>query len=244
MKTVRRWNAASPAVRRWAIRLQETNDELDAARGAAEEAKHFRGQFLANMSHELRTPLNAIIGFSETMLKFPAMYDDVKLPVAYEADLQQIYTSGRQLLTLINDILDLAKVDAGKLDVRMERVDLSTVFEQRRFDGERVGRQQADPAGDRHPRFLPAVWADEARVRQVLLNLYSNAAKFTDQRQHHAHGARNRRRVCKSACETAASASPQENLGRDLRGIQAGGNRRTRPAFRCWLGSGDFAPVD
>src|SRR5690606_15864224 len=61
-------------------RLQETNEQLEAARAAAEEAKHFRGQFLANMSHELRTPLNAIIGFSETMLKFPAMYDGVKLP--------------------------------------------------------------------------------------------------------------------------------------------------------------------
>ncbi len=108
--------------------LQETNEELATARAAAEEAKHFRGQFLANMSHELRTPLNAIIGFSETMLKFPAMYEDVPLPVTYEADLQQIYTSGRQLLTLINDILDLAKVDAGKLDVRMERVDLHRVF--------------------------------------------------------------------------------------------------------------------
>jgi signal transduction histidine kinase len=61
-------------------RLQETNEQLEAARTSAEEAKHFRGQFLANMSHELRTPLNAIIGFSETMLKFPAMYDGVKLP--------------------------------------------------------------------------------------------------------------------------------------------------------------------
>ena len=110
-------------------RLQETNVELEDARSAAEDAKHFRGQFLANMSHELRTPLNAIIGFSETMLKFPAMYDDVKLPGAYEDDLQQIYTSGRQLLTLINDILDLAKVDAGKLDVRVARVDLHPLLQ-------------------------------------------------------------------------------------------------------------------
>ena len=69
-----------------------------------------------------------LVGFSETMLKFPAMYDDVNLPSAYEDDLQQIYTSGRQLLTLINDILDLAKVDAGKLDVRMGRVDLQPLL--------------------------------------------------------------------------------------------------------------------
>ncbi len=161
-------------------RLQETNVELDSARGAAEEAKHFRGQFLANMSHELRTPLNAIIGFSETMLKFPAMYDGVKLPNAYEADLQQIYSSGRQLLTLINDILDLAKVDAGKLEVRLERVDLARVIgDVTSVAAGLVGNKPVHLETD-VPDFIPPVWADEARVKQVLLNLYSNAAKFTD----------------------------------------------------------------
>ncbi|MBE2268418.1 MAG: hypothetical protein IAE80_09330 [Anaerolinea sp.] len=161
-------------------RLQETNSELAAARAAAEEAKHFRGQFLANMSHELRTPLNAIIGFSETMLKFPAMYDGVKLPTAYEADLQQIYTSGKALLNLINDILDLAKVDAGKLDIRIEPLDLKPIINSvlSTASGLLAGkpiRLEADL-----PESIPLVYADEARVRQVLLNVYSNAAKFTD----------------------------------------------------------------
>jgi signal transduction histidine kinase len=132
------------------------------------------------MSHELRTPLNAIIGFSETMLRFPAMYDDVKLPPAYEDDLQQIYTSGRQLLTLINDILDLAKVDAGKLDVRIDRVDLNPLLRKvvstaAGLIGNKPVRLETDI-----PDYLPPVWADSARVEQVLLNLYSNAAKFTD----------------------------------------------------------------
>ncbi len=161
-------------------RLQETNNELDSARHAAEDAKHFRGQFLANMSHELRTPLNAIIGFSETMLKFPAMYDGVKLAGAYEADLQQIYSSGKQLLNLINDILDLAKVDAGKLDIRMECIDLKPIINSvlSTASGLLAGkpiRLEADL-----PEYIPQVWADEARIRQVLLNVYSNAAKFTD----------------------------------------------------------------
>ncbi len=160
--------------------LQEANTELEAAREAAEEAKHFRGQFLANMSHELRTPLNAIIGFSETMLKYPVMYDDVRLPPAYEADLQQIYASGRQLLTLINDILDLAKVDAGKLEVRMGRVELPLLIRSvASTAGGLIGGKDVNL--ETHvPDHLPVVWADEARVRQVLLNLYSNAAKFTD----------------------------------------------------------------
>lgn len=161
-------------------RLQEANKELEDARAAAEEAKHFRGQFLANMSHELRTPLNAIIGFSETMLKYPVMYDGVKLPTAYEADLQQIYTSGRQLLTLINDILDLAKVDAGKLEVRMARVELQPLIKSVVSTASGLIGGKQITLEHNLPDYLPPVWADEARVRQVLLNLYSNAAKFTD----------------------------------------------------------------
>lgn len=162
-------------------RLQEANEQLEAARTAAEEAKHFRGQFLANMSHELRTPLNAIIGFSETMLKFPAMYEGINLPPAYEADLQQIYSSGRQLLNLINDILDLSKVDAGKLDIRMDKVDLTSVASSAvstaaGLIGSKPIKLEVDVQDG-----LPYVWADRARVSQVILNLYSNAAKFTDE---------------------------------------------------------------
>jgi signal transduction histidine kinase len=162
-------------------KLQETNAELEHARAAAEEAKHFRGQFLANMSHELRTPLNAIIGFSETMLKFPAMYDEVELPKTYENDLNQIYNSGRQLLSLINDILDLSKIDAGKLEIHMEKVELTTVIRSSMSTaagliGNKTIRLESDV-----PEKLPMAWADETRVRQILLNLYSNAAKFTQQ---------------------------------------------------------------
>jgi signal transduction histidine kinase len=161
--------------------LQDANAALDAARTAAEEAKHYRGQFLANMSHELRTPLNAIIGFSETMLKFPAMYDGVKLPPAYEDDLQQIYASGRQLLNLINDILDLSKVDAGKLDVRMDRVDIAPlVYNVVNTASGLVGAKPITLNVDL-PDYLPLAYADRSRVSQVLLNLYSNAAKFTDE---------------------------------------------------------------
>jgi signal transduction histidine kinase len=128
--------------------LQETNKQLELARQSAEEAKTFRGQFLANMSHELRTPLNAIIGFSQTMLDFPAMYDGVILPDQYSQDMNQILSSGKHLLNIINDILDLSKVDAGKLDLEIQPV--------------------------------PMCMGDPLRIRQVLLNLYSNAAKFTD----------------------------------------------------------------
>ncbi|MGJ3240305.1 MAG: sensor histidine kinase [Anaerolineae bacterium] len=161
--------------------LLASNKDLEIANSEAEEAKHFRGQFLANMSHELRTPLNAIIGFSETMLQFPIMYDDQKLPDAYERDLNQIYNSGRQLLHVINDILDLAKVDAGKLELHMQKVEAGAIINAvmstaKGLLGHKSVKLQSDLIDP-----IPCIWADETRLRQVLLNLYSNACKYTDE---------------------------------------------------------------
>ncbi len=160
--------------------LTTTNTELDKAKHAAEEATRYRGQFLANMSHELRTPLNAIIGFSETMLKFPMMYDDVELPKTYQSDLNQIYNSGRQLLSLINDILDLSKVDAGKMELFMQRVDLDELIRSVTSTAEGLIGNKPIRLETDLPTPVPLIWADESRIRQVLLNLYSNAVKFTD----------------------------------------------------------------
>lgn len=160
--------------------LLESNQELEVAYDAAEEAKQFRGQFLANMSHELRTPLNAIIGFSETMLKFPMMYDNQDLPETYERDLSQIYDSGRQLLHVINDILDLAKVDAGKLEIHMQEVDIGPIIAAVTSTARGLIKGQPIMFEENLPDPLPKVWADESRLRQVLLNLYSNACKYTD----------------------------------------------------------------
>ncbi len=164
-----------------AEQLQQTNEELESARSAAIEAKNFRGQFLANMSHELRTPLNAIIGFSETMLNFPMMYDNMPLPPSYKTDLNQIYTSGKHLLQLINDILDLSKVDAGKLDLEIEQVDLEPIF--KGVLATAVGLVGDKPIKLKRdtPPQLPPVRGDSLRIRQVILNLLSNAAKFTDE---------------------------------------------------------------
>lgn len=162
-------------------KLLETNEELGVANAEAEEAKHFRGMFLANMSHELRTPLNAIIGFSETMLQFPIMYDDEKLPNAYERDLDQIYNSGRQLLHVINDILDLAKVDAGKLEIHMQEVEIGAVINAVMSTAKGLLGNKLVKLNKEMPDEIPHVWADETRLRQILLNLYSNACKYTDE---------------------------------------------------------------
>ena len=160
--------------------LQSTNRDLEEARAAAMEAKNFRGQFLANMSHELRTPLNAIIGFSETMLNFPMMYDDVGLPGAYQTDMTQIYNSGKHLLQLINDILDLSKVDAGKLDLEVEEVDLDSIIKSVLATAQGLVGEKPIKLKRSTPPTLPHVSGDSLRLRQVILNLMSNAAKFTD----------------------------------------------------------------
>ncbi len=162
--------------------VQEANRELERARRAEEEAKNFRGQFLANMSHELRTPLNAIIGFSQTMLDFPAMYDGVELPEQYRKDMAQILNSGKHLLSIINDILDLSKVDAGKLDLEIQAVDIGPVIKGVLSTAVGLVGDKADRVKllQDVPDPLPMVQGDPLRLRQVLLNLYSNAAKFTD----------------------------------------------------------------
>jgi signal transduction histidine kinase len=162
------------------MQLQRINEELDEARQSAEVAKKFRGQFLANMSHELRTPLNAIIGFSETMLTFPMMYSGVELPPEYRKDMNQIFNSGKHLLSIINDILDLSKIDVGRLEVDIQPVELEPIF--KGLLSTAVGLVGGKPIELRRetPEELPMVSGDPLRVRQVLLNIYSNAAKFTE----------------------------------------------------------------
>lgn len=157
------------------------NDELAIAQRAAEEAKHFRGQFLANMSHELRTPLNAIIGFSETMLNFPMMYNMSQLPNEYRGDLEQIHNSGKHLLSIINDILDLSKIDAGRLEVEIGPVELEPII--KGVMSIAVGLVGGKPIKltRETPENIPLISGDAIRIRQIFLNVYSNAAKFTDE---------------------------------------------------------------
>jgi two-component system cell cycle sensor histidine kinase PleC len=155
--------------------LGRAKADSDAARYRAESANRAKSQFLANMSHELRTPLNAIIGFSEVIAARPF---DIDLETHGEYG-ELIFKSGHHLLALINDILDLAKIEAGGLKLRETEFDIADVL----GDELAVMKPKAQAGGCALVRDvadkLPAICADERAIRQVLLNLLSNAVKFT-----------------------------------------------------------------
>jgi signal transduction histidine kinase/CheY-like chemotaxis protein len=161
-------------------KLEKLNEDLAVARKEAEDASQAKSTFLSNMSHELRTPLNIVIGYSSSMLNMPAMYQHKPLADVYRKDLNAILSNGQYLLGLINDILDLSKIEAGKLHIHPEPVDLQTTI--RGIVATSVGLAQQKPIQIRPDidEDLPQVWADETRIRQILLNLMSNAIKFTE----------------------------------------------------------------
>jgi signal transduction histidine kinase/DNA-binding response OmpR family regulator len=149
--------------------------EVATAKEAAETANRTKSLFLANMSHELRTPLNAILGFSE-MLQEEAIDRDLQ---DFSADLQKISTAGKHLLGLINDILDLSKIEAGKMELHLEAFSISTLIAE---VATTIEMQVAKNGNTMQILCAPDVGimrADLSKVRQGLFNLVSNAAKFT-----------------------------------------------------------------
>ncbi|MGA9658262.1 MAG: PAS domain-containing sensor histidine kinase [Asticcacaulis sp.] len=151
--------------------------KYEMAKIRAEAANHAKSEFLANMSHELRTPLNAINGFSEIMAS--EMFGPLG-HARYKEYAGDILNSGQHLLSLINDILDMSKIEAGKLTLHIEPVAIDEVVE----DTLRLLRQKAEKAGLKvrvHLPKLPEISADFRALKQILLNLLTNAVKFTPQ---------------------------------------------------------------
>ena len=154
---------------------RRVEEEVAKAKEASEMANRTKSLFLANMSHELRTPLNAIVGYSE-MLQEEAVEQGLD---SFGTDLEKINLSGRQLLALINDILDLSKIEAGKMDLYLETFDINGLIDEVAATiGPMVEKNSNDLQIGR-AKNLGGMHADQVKVRQALYNLLSNAAKFT-----------------------------------------------------------------
>ena len=155
---------------------KKVEEELKQARQEAERASALKSDFLAKVSHEIRTPLNAIIGFAEVILeeRFGPVGNE-----RYRDYLRDIHTSGAHVMSLVNDLLDLSKIEAGKMDLQFVSVDIN------RVDLGAVGIMQPQATARASScafrwRRLPKIVADERSLRQILLNLLSNAVKFNE----------------------------------------------------------------
>ncbi len=179
----RRWLTAKKELAAQNERIQEqyavTESALQSAleaNEAAKQASQAKSAFLANMSHELRTPLNAILGYSEMLAEDAEAAGNADLV----SDLKKILTAGRHLLGLINDVLDLSKIEAGKMRLYLETFEVSGVVQEAVETARPLIEKKHNRLEVRCPEGLGSIREDATKVRQVLLNLLSNAGKFTE----------------------------------------------------------------
>ena len=161
-------------------RIRRMNYQLSLALERAEEARRLKQQFAANISHELRTPLSLIVGFSKMMFLSPESYGGVQLPPPYRGDVDAIYRSGQHLLSLIDDVLDLAQIEAGRMTLAKDMINLGQVIKETVEIIDSLMEAKGLSLHLEVPDDGPLVYADGIRLCQVLLNLLNNSCRFTE----------------------------------------------------------------
>ena len=160
-------------------RLALSNERVAALRALAEQAQKAKSAFVARVSHELRTPLNMIIGLVDLLTETPEVYG-APLPYMLMEDLGIVQRNCGHLASMINDVLDLSQAEAGRLTLHREQTDLADIVEEARTVVQPLMQKKQLAFSSEIPSHLPPVFCDRVRIRQVLLNLLSNAARFTD----------------------------------------------------------------
>ena len=166
--------------------VEQRTADLAVARDTAIRANRSKSQFLANMSHELRTPLNAIIGYAEMLLEDAQDIGDKSA----EKDLGKIHNAAKHLLVLIRDVLDLSKIEAGKIELELEDIDVAQLFEELKQTIYPAVNANNNEFTVDYDKNIGLIYADSTKLRQTLLNLLSNAAKFTQNGKIHLQAKR------------------------------------------------------
>ena len=191
-------------------RLEHLSEELNRARQVAEEARRLKSEFAASISHELRTPLNLIIGFAEMMLMGPRSRVNGGLPGTLQGDVEAIYRNACHLSSLVDDILDLSQIEARRMGLRREPVTLAGVVEEATTAISTMFRDKGLSLSVEIPDGLPAILADRARIRQVLINLLNNAARFTNEGGVTIRARWDERDIVVSVADTGVGLAPED----------------------------------
>jgi signal transduction histidine kinase/CheY-like chemotaxis protein len=189
--------------------LQRRTQELLVARQEAENALRLKEQFAVYVSHELRTPLNIMLGFLEILQRYPEVYGDVQWTPTLRRDIAEIQRSARHLLDLVNDLLDLARIDAVKMPIHRESCRLEDVLGEAVDLARRLLTQKPVQLRVSMDSPLPMLYLDRTRIRQVILNLLANAGRFTPQGEIHLHARAQDDEIVISVRDTGIGIAPE-----------------------------------